>query len=174
MLSRQHSYMEVLAKVQVFDRSSHTFLKLHSQGLEGKKLQQAAQCVSCVGGWIELPSTFPWPMLKVFDASPPSCTCSNPYRYQPGPGSRARDSVQSWLTKHPHFCSILKKIHDEHVYSNICSSCRFQGACWQGQDSTQLWITTGHPTSHGAKLFVAATGLRAYRKKASGYAYSRQ
>ena len=35
---------------------------------------------------------------------------------KPCDNSGTCDHIQNWLVKHPLFCSILKQLHDEHVY----------------------------------------------------------
>ena len=78
--------------------------------------------------------------------------------------------IPSWMSKHFVFCSILKQTSDDHQYPDdpfaalADSKVMFEEA--RKQTHNELLCNT--PGSLGAKLWIASTALRAYRKRHLG------
>ena len=54
-------------------------------------------------------------------------------------GNQKYGTIQSWLTKHPVCCSVLKRMHDEHVYTENAFESLADYRVLVGRDAT------GHP-----------------------------
>ena len=74
--------------------------------------------------------------------------------------------IPSWMSEHPVFCSILKRLHDDHLYSTD----PFWRTCGilklflkRPKKHTVLELSRKTPDSMGAKLLIASTDLRACR-----------
>ena len=81
--------------------------------------------------------------------------------------SSACDQTPSWLVKHPIFCSILKQHRDEHVHhvEVFEAGADFRFLVDKVRTSARHEIQRATRASHGAKLLVAATAMRAYRQR---------
>ena len=78
--------------------------------------------------------------------------------------------IPGWMSKHPFFCSILKRLHDDHRYSEdpFCVLAEFKVICEKAKK--QAFHELARKTAHslGAKLVIASTSLRAYRNRHLG------
>ena len=78
--------------------------------------------------------------------------------------------IQSWMSKHPVFYFILKRLHDDHRFSAdpFCALAEFKTILEKGKKQTVRELSRKTPDSTGAKLFIASTALRAYRNRHLG------
>ena len=78
--------------------------------------------------------------------------------------------IPSWMSKHPVFCSILKRLHDGHRYSAdpFGALADFKTIIEKAKKQTVRELSRKTPDSLGAKLLIASTALRAYRNRHLG------
>ena len=77
--------------------------------------------------------------------------------------------IPRWMTKHPVFCSILKRLHDNHRFSaNPFGALAEFKVLLKASKQTIRELSRKTLDSIGAKLFVACTALRAYRNRHLG------
>ena len=78
--------------------------------------------------------------------------------------------IPSWMSKHPVFCSLLKRLHDDHSFSldPFCTLAEFKVLVNKAQKQTVRELSRKTPDSIGAKLLIASTALRAYRNRHLG------
>ena len=81
--------------------------------------------------------------------------------------TQERVAVQDWRIKHTVFGSILSQLHDDHVYPSEAFSALadFNVLVCQAKARARSDLLRASPTTHGAKLLVAATAVRAYRNR---------
>ena len=74
------------------------------------------------------------------------------------------------MSKHPVFCSILKRLHDDHRYSAdpFGALAEFKAILEKAKKQTIRELSRKTPDSVGAKLLIASTALRAYRNRHLG------
>ena len=84
-------------------------------------------------------------------------------------GIRA-NAFQAGCPKHPVFCSILKRLHDNHRYSAdpFGASAEFKAVLEKAKKQTIRELSRKTPDSIGAKLLIASTALRACRNRHLG------
>ena len=78
--------------------------------------------------------------------------------------------VPSWMSKHPVFCFILKRLHDDHRYSAdpFGALAEFKAVREKAKKQTVRELSRKTPDSMGAKLLIASTALRAHRNRYLG------
>ena len=78
--------------------------------------------------------------------------------------------IPGWMSKHPVCCSILKRLHDGHRYSDepFCALAEFKVICAKAKKHTFRELESKTPDSTGSKLVIASTALRAYRNRHLG------
>ena len=78
--------------------------------------------------------------------------------------------IPSWMPKHHVFCSILKKICDDHQYpaDPFAALADFKAILEKARKQTHRELPRKNPGSLGAKLLIASTALRAYRNRHQG------
>ena len=80
--------------------------------------------------------------------------------------SRTCDRLQSWLMKHPVFCSILKQLHDEHVHSIDAFVALAEFKLPVGTARTRArQVLVGQSCKPWCQALVAAIAMKACRKK---------
>ena len=81
-------------------------------------------------------------------------------------GTQGRGAVQVWFIKPTFFGSTLSHLHDDRVYPNDAFSvfADFNVLVCQASARARSFLLRASPTTHGAKLLVAAT-MRAYRNR---------
>ena len=69
------------------------------------------------------------------------------------------------MSKHPVFCSILKRLHDDHRYPTgpFGTLAEFKAILEKAKKQTVRELSRKTPDSMGAKLLIASTALRTYR-----------
>ena len=85
-------------------------------------------------------------------------------------GDSRANAFPSWMSKHPAFCSILKRLHDDHRYSAdpFGALADFKTIIEKAKRQTVRELSRKTPDSLGAKLLTASTALRAYRNRHLG------
>ena len=78
--------------------------------------------------------------------------------------------IPSWMSKHPIFCSILKRLHDDHRFSTdpFSALAEFKAVHEKAKKQTIRELSRKTPDSIGAKLLIASTALRAHRNRHLG------
>ena len=78
--------------------------------------------------------------------------------------------IPSWMSKHPVFCSILKRLDDQHQYpvDPFGALADFKTILEKAKRQTDRELSRKTPHSLGAKLLTASTVLRAYRNRHLG------
>ena len=74
------------------------------------------------------------------------------------------------MSKHPVFCSILKRLHDDHRFSTdpFGALAEFRAVLQKATKQTIRELSRKTPDSIGAKLFIASTALRVHRNRHLG------
>ena len=72
--------------------------------------------------------------------------------------------IPSWMSKHPRFCSILKRLDDDHQYpaDPFGALAEFKIILEKAKRQTVRELSRKTPGSLGAKLLTASTALRAF------------
>ena len=67
--------------------------------------------------------------------------------------------IPSWMSKHPVFCSVLKRLHDDHPYSAdpFGALAEFKAILEKAKKQTVREFSRKTPDSMGAKLLIAST-----------------
>ena len=78
--------------------------------------------------------------------------------------------IPSWMSKHPIFCSIVERLHDDHRFSNdpFCALAEFRDILHQTKKIAQRELLKQTPACIGEKLLLTSTELRAYRNRHLG------
>ena len=78
--------------------------------------------------------------------------------------------IPSRLSKHPVFCSLLKRLHEDHRFSTdpFGALAEFKVLVEKAKKQTIRELSRKTPDSIGAKLLIASTALRAYRNRHLG------
>ena len=78
--------------------------------------------------------------------------------------------MPSWMSKHPVFCSLLQRLHDDHRFSTdpFGALAEFKVLLKKAKRLTILELSRKTPDSIGAKLLIASTALRAFRNRHFG------
>ena len=78
--------------------------------------------------------------------------------------------IPSWMSKHPVFCSILKRLHDNHRFSAdpFGALAEFKAVLEKAKKETIRELSRKTPDRIGAKLLIASTASRAYRNRHLG------
>ena len=78
--------------------------------------------------------------------------------------------IPSWMSKHPVFCSILKRLRDDHRFSAdpFGALAEFKAILERAEKQTVREVSRKTPDSTGAKLLIASTALRPYRNRHLG------
>ena len=78
--------------------------------------------------------------------------------------------IPSWMSKHPVFCSLLQRPHDDHCFSTdpFGALTEFKVFLEKAKRLTIRELSRKTPDSSGAKLLIACTALRAYRNRHLG------
>ena len=78
--------------------------------------------------------------------------------------------IPSWMSEHPVFCFILKRLHDDHRYSAdpFGALAEFKAVLAKAKMQSVRELSRKTPDSIGAKLLTASTALRAYRNRHLG------
>ena len=78
------------------------------------------------------------------------------------------------MSKHTVFCSILKRLHDDHRYSvdPFCALAECKTILEKAENQTVRQLSRKTPDRMEAKLFIASTALRAYRHGTSWDAHA--
>ena len=154
----------------------HMFLKLLSLTIRGGTPQPLGSYALCQGLIVSL-SIYLWLRRVIFTATPmssrtwgtgPFRKITQPYvlsfKSQQNRGQQG-NRIPSWMTKHLVFCSILKRLHDNHRFSAnpFGPLPEFKVVLERAQKQTSRELSRKTPDSIGTKLFVACTALRAYR-----------
>ena len=73
------------------------------------------------------------------------------------------------MSKHPVFCSLLQRLHDDPRFSldPFVALAEFKVLLEKAKRLTIRELSRKTPDSIGAKLLIASTALRPYRKKTS-------
>ena len=90
-------------------------------------------------------------------------------RFQPCMGHRGK-RIPSWMSSHPVFCSILKRLDDEHQYpaDPWGALADNKTILAKARKRTVRELLRKTPDSLGAKLLTASTALRAHRNRHLG------
>ena len=83
------------------------------------------------------------------------------------PGAHDPGAVQAWLTERPVFCLILDQLHNEHVDPEdaFLALADFIMLVRLPRARAHSDLSRATPTTHGAKLLIAATTVKAYRDR---------
>ena len=75
--------------------------------------------------------------------------------------------LPSWMSKHPVFCSILKRLHDDHRFStdSFGALAEFKVILEKAKTQTIRELSRKTPDSIGANLLIASTAMRAFRNR---------
>ena len=78
--------------------------------------------------------------------------------------------IPSWMSKHPVFCSLLQRLHDDHSFSPdpFGALAKFKTFFNKARKQTIRELSRKIPDSVGAKLLIASTALRACRNRHLG------
>ena len=78
--------------------------------------------------------------------------------------------IPSWMSKHPVFCSLLQRLHDDHNFSRdpFGALAEFKVLLEKAERLTIRELSRKTPDSIGAKLLIASSALHAYRNKHLG------
>ena len=78
--------------------------------------------------------------------------------------------IQSWMSKHPVFCSLLQRLHDDHRFSPdpFGAFAESKVLLQKAKKQTIRELSRKTPDSIGAKLVIASKALRAYRNRHLG------
>ena len=78
--------------------------------------------------------------------------------------------IPSWMSKHPVFCSLLQRLHDDHRFSTdpFGALAEFKVLLEKAKKLTIRELSRKTPDGIGAKLLIASTALRASRNRHLG------
>ena len=79
--------------------------------------------------------------------------------------------IPSWMSKHPIFCSILRQLHDDHIFSTdpFCALAEFKVLLLhKAKKMTKRELSRQTPDCIGAELSITSTAWRAYRNRHLG------
>ena len=78
--------------------------------------------------------------------------------------------IPNWMSKHPVFCTLLQRLHDDICFSTdpFGALAEFKVLLEKAKRLTIRELSRKTPDSSGAKLLIACTSLRAYRKRHLG------